>query len=697
VKAMKMVGVEMSVQQQEVIDVYYRVENVICTVDEPSPAIISSALANGNIKTKKVPRHADRGSLSSRGSESENVRRRNVATIKGAKVGNSPNRWPLGLPFARHNLYWVKQTASPCVCIGLDRGASCAFLRIVTICSSTYHHEISVAAGALESFQSHMVVSSTDEAFALAMIDFHRWEASKQVEGWSEMVWYYYPGFIYKFFQHPPTWSSWRKQAERVSRGKNEDRRESYFAALVTEVANLPADDLLNRVQLGKRLPWNDEISDSDDESMEGSRESGIESMSEEDVVLAPQQAPIVAQKKLKLSRKVKDEVVDVALLEDTSSKPPKELRTGVPWSAYNLYWLPRASLPCLFRDGDELVRKDVFVVQPVCCVTYHYSVKVPTRQLDPLTWQLLKKCTDERTQDFTVALIEFADWQASMDAVEGGVNAEIATALRAGMLTNEPHSYLWPQSIFELIGKPAVWAAWRKNAERRISSSQNLNRKACYLEALKADYIALAEEQADIARSATDDRNEKGHIEEAPAIHNSNISPLSMYWIDKAALPCIQTDLIADPRHTKHVLQPICCETYHYKVTMTTRNLKPISSSLLRMCSDERTQDFTLALIEFGGWLREGGTDRDISLTTTSSVVDGAQAGDPGVNSGIGGIMNVNFVWPTFVCDLIQNPKLWSAWRKTSERKHFGRQTPRKNAYLASLLEDYRTSVNSV
>jgi len=43
-----------------------------------------------------------------------------------------PNRWPKGFPMMRYNMYWLKNSLSPCVCVGLDTFSG--FLRVVPIC-----------------------------------------------------------------------------------------------------------------------------------------------------------------------------------------------------------------------------------------------------------------------------------------------------------------------------------------------------------------------------------------------------------------------------------------------------------------------------------------------------------------------------------------------------------------------------------
>jgi hypothetical protein len=47
------------------------------------------------------------------------------------------------------------------------------------------------------------------------------------------------------------------------------------------------------------------------------------------------------------------------------------------PINYFNLYWIKNSCLPCIYYDilgGEE---RETFMVQPICCRTYHYTVKV--------------------------------------------------------------------------------------------------------------------------------------------------------------------------------------------------------------------------------------------------------------------------------------------------------------------------------
>jgi hypothetical protein len=749
---MKLSKIDTTIRGPDVVDLYTRIENRII-IAEAAETSATDTSETGSSKGRPQTRFTyHQANLSQLRPNMPNFKKSSRVTTSSALQQAQPVHWPKAVPFAKHNVYWVRQTASPCVCLGLDLERSFKnsgpLVRIVSINSSSYRHEVSVPAATLEAFNPYQAPNNADDAFALAMIDFFQWEESKQVRGWEEMVWYHYPDFIYRFFQHPPTWATFRKQAERAARGRNEDRRDSYLAALVAEMANRPTSDLMNRITLGKRLPWNDDLLCSDEETSEGENSveasdvTGVESMSEEEDQSnetkkasgkkAPKSSSKRSQPSPVIAEAEEEGDEDADLLSETEEETiPREMRPGIPWSAYNLYWLPRASLPCLFRDKPENMRADTFVVQPVCCVTYHYPVKSANRQMEPLTMQLLKQCTDERTQDFTTALIDFAQWQISQAAqkesmaqdslnVQNPEYSQMQQQLLRGLLTNEAQSYLWPETVFNLISKPSQWASWRKAAERKLSAGQP-SRKQCYLTALMEIYEIDVSEATTVEQEASqnvplvDDKDASMEGQEKGAIQDQSpgsghkpdkyLSPFSLYWINTSALPCLQIDFVANelnPIENKHVLQPICCETYHYPVNVLTRQLEPLTLNLLRMTADERTQDFTLALIDFAEWKRRQG---DAGITLQNSVSSGVnvtiRAAGPHTPASKkesseavrDHFADRGFVWPSFIVGLIRKPRDWSAWRKTSERKY--RQAPRKTAYLSSLIEDYRASAD--
>ncbi len=187
-------------------------------------------------------------------------------TSKESTFQNVPKNWPSSLPLNRHNVYWMKSNNCPCYCLGMEyskeRGV---MLQVMPIASSTYNQISKVQAGALEPFTSETTKKSADERafyFSLSMIDFCNWEIQNRFGSQSNaeainsnVLWYTYPHFIFRFLQHSPTWGSWRKQVERKARGLAQDKRRMYFDGLVELYLSLPLDHE-DRIRDFSQNPW---------------------------------------------------------------------------------------------------------------------------------------------------------------------------------------------------------------------------------------------------------------------------------------------------------------------------------------------------------------------------------------------------------------------------------------------------------
>jgi len=110
--------------------------------------------------------------------------------------------------------------------------------------------------------------------------------------------------------------------------------------------------------------------------------------------------------------------------------------------------------------------------------------VLVKCGAIEPLTHQNLKLCTDERTLDFTLALMDFADWHRQQNKKQATSDSACAST------PNSAYSFQWPDFIIELIRKPRDWASWRKKVERG-GNAQRAQRKLLYFSALVEDAVA--------------------------------------------------------------------------------------------------------------------------------------------------------------------------------------------------------------
>ena len=202
-------------------------------------------------------------------------------------------------------------------------------------------------------------------------------------------------------------------------------------------------------------------------------------------------------------------------VMNTTVNNPPPLIQTMAikqqPDNFINMYWIRRSCLPAVFYDEIGLEETDSFWILPICCTTYHYPVCVKKNEVFPLTSSKLQQCTDERTHEFTAALMEFVTWDCERYKTEkerkafinsllsstddkniGHVNDEdlkytkkrkevssdstTDTLLKGGyssvpVLSPEGY-YIWPAFIWALLDKPKKWSLWRMNAERLVGTN---------------------------------------------------------------------------------------------------------------------------------------------------------------------------------------------------------------------------------
>jgi len=390
-------------------------------------------------------------------------------------------------------MYWLKNNNSPCVCVGLNaaslRGAGDALLRVVTICCSTYHNEVSVGSNALEPLTERNLKSCTDErsvGFAMAMVDFAEWELSRRPTDAPLCKWYMYPEFIRNFLCHAPSWKVWRTQAERAARGTREERRKIYFDALVEEFEKLPPDSRL----MDNSYPWDDTPVEEPTPSPNYSEKN----VSDDDVGNTD---------------KDESDSRDMEITSEDAEVAPAKRPTRKR-SIFNIFMLPRSTLPCLFYDSPEKESEEKFIVLPVCCHTYHYPVEVQSSALEPLSAVILKRCTDERTLDFALALMAFASWHLGIttqiqigapindviDESEEIVALSIMTDPSKQVTYKDCQVYKWPSFILNMICQPREWASWRKRVERSTCATRGNPRKLLYFKALSEDFLKSLQEK---------------------------------------------------------------------------------------------------------------------------------------------------------------------------------------------------------
>lgn len=358
------------------------------------------------------------------------------------KIFRKSNRWPTSLPMASHNLFWLKNSNVPCLCLGLDPGSlnntdSDPSLRVVPICCLTPHNETVVKANMVSTLAPDHFKSCVDERsvdFTLALMALSHYELKQD----KNCKWYTYPSFIRTFLSHPPTWTSWRTSTERNARKSQEDRKTVYFRALLEELKLREAQD---ERCVGSDFPWDDtpqpirpqplpsQPVPSSSSALTGKSTASIidpnpgdESLDSGDVkkrrisVDKKSAEEIQADKEAKQKLKLENEEKAAARLKEVEAKQhaafileqerEREMQNRARLSFNSMYWLPKMMLPCIclrYADSDDaeitsvVTNKfpDKLVLKPICCNTYHYKVEVRfegSGHLEALTETRLKQ-----------------------------------------------------------------------------------------------------------------------------------------------------------------------------------------------------------------------------------------------------------------------------------------------------------------
>ena len=113
----------------------------------------------------------------------------------------------------------------------------------------------------------------------------------------------------------------------------------------------------------------------------------------------------------------------------------------------------------------------------------------IPLRQLEPLSEHNLVNCTDDRTREFAMALIDFAVWDLG----------RIYGSVEAGLLKEQ---YQWPSYILNLVSRPRDWSAWRTGVEKK-GFKDKVSKRRMYLTALQDEYVMTSEAE-DFLNSTT-------------------------------------------------------------------------------------------------------------------------------------------------------------------------------------------------
>ena len=504
-------------------------------------------------------------------------------TFVSADSSAQPMGWPKSLPIAPHNIYFAKRRNAPCICIDVDVYKDDTVL-VLNLCTASYNHVQPMQASLLEPISDELLRLCYDDRtapFAVALMNFAAWELSSDnnhvtIPSHSHLrKWYIFPSFIVKMVSHLPLLTEWRKQAERASRNSKANRSVVYYNCLVENYKNLEEHEIAAGGRLDKfEYPWEaayrEKLEEEEDE--DGDEEDQVSAVAEEasavvQVVDEPstiletpcseEDLPVVAPTVAVPVEEVKPETCGSkrALPEDVEQsgevEPPRptqrlklskqdDIMASKQHISLSIYWLDRSNLPCLYYDSKRNLNSDKIVVQPICCSTYHYYVTVTRSLIEPLTYENIKKCNDDRTIDFAGALMDFARWHLSTISVPvtenagnnletkdySDVNADsddadtsnsgytilptarknhyiVDIVSKSNKMSKRIRHYMWPSCILNLVTKPREFSAFRKDAERK---KRNEARKTQYFDALVALFREKVSEDSESGSSSGDE-----------------------------------------------------------------------------------------------------------------------------------------------------------------------------------------------
>lgn len=110
-----------------------------------------------------------------------------------------------------------------------------------------------------------------------------------------------------------------------------------------------------------------------------------------------------------------------------------------------------------------------------------------------------MQLCGDERTRDFTLALIDFVQWDdeqrrapfitdlngspSSDETMRIGTGSQGSRTIDSETLrpsspvpSHEQSVYTWPDFVVKLLKKKEAWFTWRKKTERRATTSSTMS-----------------------------------------------------------------------------------------------------------------------------------------------------------------------------------------------------------------------------
>ena len=235
-------------------------------VENTVKSLVPSPLDSHDLMGRNVGTALDKDKVDFAKQITSTSRAHRIDTKSKVSVGGVPNRWPKHLPFAAHNIYYIVNSNTPCICLGLEisnkEPSKCEvkshpdgiLMRVLPVSSTSYQYPQKLSPAALRALTEenlHKLNDDRSREFILAMKDF----AEEELRGSPNCAWYTYPNFLLNLISKPYRWKVWRKQVEKAAAaaGKCATRRDIYFAAMKNE-EEIKAEER----HIHTELPWDD-------------------------------------------------------------------------------------------------------------------------------------------------------------------------------------------------------------------------------------------------------------------------------------------------------------------------------------------------------------------------------------------------------------------------------------------------------
>jgi hypothetical protein len=141
------------------------------------------------------------------------------------------------------------------------------------------------------------------------------------------------------------------------------------------------------------------------------------------------------------------------------------------------------------------------------------------------------------------------------------------------------------------------------------------------------SDPIPGSNPSPSFAGTRSNNRSNASSIQDTVPVPSNPSDYFNLFWIKNLSLPCIYYEVGGGGKkdRKRFQVQPICCNDFKYSTQVSQTEVVPLSENIMkgRNNIDDKTLDFTLALLDFVKWDDEKTRDyyRDIAQKSASSL----------------------------------------------------------------------------